>query len=195
MVRTVKHGLLGSCDDAQLVQVFQQLSEYQICPGIPDYEEIYQSLHHHPKQLQMVSIGPKVIRYESSKCLIWHMPTNQKSTALDRRHNMCIECKTLDKKLAKEAQAAALVTEMQKSARTHPSSNYPLGLLSPASQKSRVRKLMQEQKTILQKVNKYSSTAVTLDDDQDNEMAAIVHIINTDPDLHAEPDELFLEAD
>lgn len=195
MTRTVQHGLLGSCDDEQLLQVLQQLCEYQMCPGIPDYEEAYQSLRHHPKQLQMISIGNKVIRYESSKCLIWHMPTNRKSTPLDRRHNMCIECKTLDKKLTKEAQAAAFVTETQKAARTLPSSNYPFSLLSPASQKSRVRKLMQERKTIVQKVNKYSSTAVTLDDDQDKEMAAIVHTINTDPDLHSELDELFLEAD
>lgn len=105
------------------------------------------------------------------------------------------ECRALDRHLQQDASTAAKVSCETKIARTLPSSNYPFSYLSPASQKVRVRKLMQEQKMFSQQIAKYSCFSVTLDDEQVKQMSEIVATVEENPDLRTQLDEVLLKVD
>ena len=66
---------------------------------------------------------------------------------------------------------------MQKLARTLPSSNYPLSKLSPASQKKRVTKVIEERKNLVQKLNKLQPFECYINDRQHNELIQLVSAI------------------
>lgn len=51
--------------------------------------------------------------------------------------------------------------------------------LSPSSQKVRVRRLMRERKALLECIEKYACTRVTLDDEQDKELQIISSTIDS----------------
>ena len=53
---------------------------------------------------------------------------------------MCTPCKVLDQILRNEEKTSATLSPEEKIMCTFPSSNYPLSLLSPASQRVRLRK-------------------------------------------------------
>ena len=124
---------------------------------------------------------------------MWHK--SRRMSLLDRRHNMCPECKFLDSHLRQDAKRAAAVSSSVRTARTLPSSTYPISHLSPASQKTRTRRLTRERKHLAEQLSKYSSMCISLDQ-QDEEMAQTIHVDGT-PDstkqLHVHG--LFVEAD
>ena len=199
VIRTSKLCVLRDSSDVELDNLLQQMlpdSEFAVCPGIADFEERYSAdVHRAPQSLRKLTVGEQVLRYESSKCQLWHKTTDQKFTALDRHSKMCSACKALDRTLGREATVSAAVSLEQKIARTHPSSNYPLSQLSPASQKVRVRRLMDERKALNIKLRRFDHLCASLDDGQSDELSAVVQTIEHSQSFRAELDEIFLEAD
>ena len=68
-------------------------------------------------------------------------------------------------------------TEVQRIARTLPSSNYPLSKLSLASQKKRVTKVIEERKNLVQKLNKLQPFECGINDHQHSELLQVVSAI------------------
>ena len=199
VIRTVHQVALRCHDDEILFKLLQQMlpkSKYAVCPGIPDYIERYSALIRHPvKCLRKISIGDELLRCESASCLLWHIPTDQRSILGERLFNVCAHYKNVDRLLAKDAAAAATSSLDTKIARTLPTSNYPLEMLSPASQKARMRRIMKDRKNLNAKLDKYSKSCISLSDEQDSELSAVVSAINKNLSMRSELDEVFLEAD
>lgn len=197
VVCTVQQVALRCHDDESLFKLLQQMLpklKYAVCPGIPDYIERYSAFSHHPvKCLRKVSVGDEILRCESVCCLLWHMPTDQRSIPGEQLFNVCAHCRNVDRLLAKDVAAAS--SSDTKIARTLPTSNYPLEMLSPASQKARMRRIMKDRKNLNAKLDKYSKLCISLTDEQDSELSAVVSKINKNPSMRSELDEVFLEAD
>ena len=199
VVHTVHQIALRCHDDEGLFKLLQQMlpkSKYAVCPGIPHYVERYSALVRHTvKCLRKITLGDESLRCESVCCLLWHVPTDQRSIPGERLFNVCAHCKSVDRLLAKDAAAAAACTSDTRIARTLPTSNYPIEMLSPASQKAWMRRIIKNRKNFNAKLDKYSKLCVSLTDEQDNELSAVVSKINKNPPMRSELDEIFLEAD
>ena len=199
VVRTVKQVVLRCHDDENLFRLIQQMlpkSKYAVCPGITDYVERYSVLVRHPiKCLRKITVGDQILRCESVCCLLWHIPMDQRSIPGERLFNVCVHCKNVDRLLAKDAVAAAASTSDTRLSRTLPTSNYPLQMLSPASQIARMRRIMKDRKNLNAKLDKYSKLCISVSDEQDSELSAVVSTINNSPCIRSELDEVFLEAD
>ena len=86
-------------------------SSFAVCPGIADFKERYSAdVRHAPKGLQTVTVGEQVLRYESTKCRLWHKITRRKYAAFDRLSGMCDACKALDRLVGQDATSAAYRT-------------------------------------------------------------------------------------
>ncbi len=198
VVRTVQRGLLAR-DLSNLDTLLDQMlpdSGYVVCPGIRWYDQCYaDDIRYSPKGLRKIAVGEKNIRHESDKCHLWHKASNQKMTIFDRRYNLCNACKALEGHLVQTAREESKVSPGSRMIRTLPSSSYPMHLLSPASQKTRVRRVLRERKHLHERIGKYSHVCVTLDDQQDQEMAEITRVIDGTPELREQLNGLFLEAD
>ena len=181
----VRNVTAGVCNEAsQLYPLVQQLlpgSGYIICPGIHDYSDRYsqQVRYCQFKSLQTIKIGDKAVCYELINCRLWHKLPEVKGKTASRRHNMCNECKEIDLVVSRKANRESKVPQAQKAFRTSTGSNYPVFWLSPSSQKVRVRRLMRERKALLERIEKYACTRVTLDDEQDKELQIISSTIDS----------------
>lgn len=80
---------------------------------------------------------------------------------------------------------AAEVSGETKIPHTLPSSNYPFIYFSPTSQKVRARKLTEEWKNLNKQTAKFSNLSVTLDNEQDKQMAEIVATVEGIEDLRS----------
>ncbi len=147
-------------------------SGYAVCPGIRDYDRCFAAeIRYSPKGVRKIAVGEKILRHESDKCHLWHKTSNQKMNIFDRHYNLCNACKVLEAHLVHTAREASKVSPRSRMIRTLPSSSYPMNLFSPASQKTRVRRIRRERKHLHERIGKYSNACVTLDDQQDEEMA------------------------
>ena len=194
VVQTVCTVFVQSCDDKSFISLLQQIlpgSSYTVCPGIADFRQRYSAIHRDVQGLQKICVGAAVLKYESEKCLKWHIPANQKVLASDRTFNMCIQCKNLDCRLAKNLAATLTLSTPEKIARALPGSHCPLAYLSPASQKVRIRRLQTERRTLAHKLKKYDHLSVSLCSEQ-TELCGVVDVINGD---QTELYEILLEAD
>ena len=197
----IRNVTAGACDEAsQLYPLVQQLlpdSGYVICSGILDYNDRYglQVRHCQFQNLQIIKIGDKAVRYESVDCQLWHKFPEVKGKIASRRLNMCNECKAIDLVVSRKANRESKVPQAQKAFRTSTGSNYPVFWLSPSSQKVRVRRLMRERKALLERIEKYACTRITLDDEQDKEVRTLTSTIDSNDALRGELDEIFMEAD
>lgn len=197
LVRTVHTTFVHGSSDESFVALLQQMlptSPYVPCPGIVDCCQQYGAIHRDVHGLQKICNGSTVLRYESEQCLKWHVPTNQKTRQGSRTYNMCVQCKLLDNRLAKNV-ATHMVSTPEKIARTLPSSHFPMTYLSPASQKVRIRRLQTERKNLAKKIKKYDHFSVSLGSEQTADLSNIVSIINNDQCIRSELDEILLEAD
>lgn len=68
-------------------------------------------------------------------------------------------------------------------------------MLSPASQKARMHRIMKDRKNLNAKLDKYSKLCISLTDEQDSELSAVVSMINKSQSMRSELDEVFLQAD
>ena len=194
VVRVVSAGVYETSE--QLDPFLQQLlpdSGYTVCPGIVNYDELFAAVRHTHQNLQTIKVGEKVVRHESVKCMLWHKPEGKQKRLFDRKKGMCAECKSFDYQMTREVKRAT--QSEPKVARTASSSNYPFTYLSPASQKVRARNLMRERKTLMQRIQKYASLCVPLDDEQSEEMSSLTQAIDGNPEFREELNNIFLEAD
>ena len=162
LVRTVHATFVQGSADESFIALLQQIlptSPYGLCPGIADYCQQYGAIHRDVQGLQKICNGSTVLRYESELCSKWHVPANQKTRLGNRTYNMCVQCKILDSRLAKNV-ATHMVSTPEKIARTLPSSHFPMTYLSPASQKVRIRRLQTERKNLAQRLSIKTSAFV-----------------------------------
>ena len=128
IVRTAQRGVLKGVDDPQLDRVLEQMlpaSGYVICRGITDFKSLYgEHILSQPKGLCTVSVGNQQIHCESKKCLLWHK-CSSKSNVLERRYNMCSECKRLDHTLKLALKKNAAVSSTDTLPPTHPKDSGP----------------------------------------------------------------------
>lgn len=68
-------------------------------------------------------------------------------------------------------------------------------MLSHASQKARIHRIMKDRKNLNAKPDKYSKLCISLTDEQDSELSAVVSKINKSQSMRSELDEVFLQAD
>ena len=68
-------------------------------------------------------------------------------------------------------------------------------MLSHASQKARIHRIMKDRKNLNAKPDKYSKLCISLTDEQDSELSAVVSMINKSQSMRSELDEVFLQAD
>lgn len=59
-----------------------------MCPGIADFSQQYSAIHGDVQGLRKICVSTAVIKYESEKCLKWHIPQNQKVLPSDRTFNV-----------------------------------------------------------------------------------------------------------
>ena len=146
-----------------MVNLICEKGGYVLCPGLkPSFYEDKTAVVGYDREGVRVFTFP-VKRYESSKCLLWHCPTNKRTktgkihthvqtkgfTLLLRivghdLHDVCSECKKEAKRLTESAERAVLVSVEEKDERLNPTFKYPLAKLSPCSKVERINRLKRE---------------------------------------------------
>ena len=64
-----------------------------LCPGFPvdGYRDRFNVIRFHMRGVRVIK--DPVERYESENCLVWHIPSNQKTKVCHTLHNVCDNCK------------------------------------------------------------------------------------------------------
>ena len=156
-------------------------SEYKFCPGIdPDvYVSTYFSkIRYHVKTVRHLEVPFN--RVDSIHCLLWHKLARNMLFEKDLESVPCKACKTLINNLNQRLKTA--VTSPVRAKRQQPTSRCPLKYMSPASQKKRKENVQQDRSRNTKLLQKYSHTEVTLDDDQHEELSALVNAIDEQED-------------
>ena len=109
-------------------------------------------------------------RVDSINCLLWHKLARNMLFEKELESVPCKDCKTLINNLNQRLKTAvtSLVIEQKDN------NQY----MSPASQKKRKENVQQDRSRNLKLLQKYSHTEVTLDDDQHEELSALVNAID-----------------
>ena len=152
--------------------------EFKFCPGIDpqEYQEKYFSkIKYDVKQLRR-SDHP-FNRIDSSNCLLFHkLAKNAGILEKDLNCVLCTSCKHLVSDLNERLKTA--VSSSGKVKRQQPSSTCPLKYMSPTSQKRRKENSQRERDKHRAKLQKYSHTEITLDDEQHDELTKLVEAID-----------------
>ena len=143
-----------------------------MCPGIKEYPSEIRF-----KTKNLVEWGAPFNQKFSSSCSRWHIPNNSRQAVDSCSYNCCKQCKKLLHDIQQLVRRSEQTSEVQRIARTLPSSNYPLSKLSPASQKKRVTKVIEERKNLVQKLNKLQLFECNINDRQHNELIQLVSAI------------------
>ena len=166
----------GVCDGISDITIYlDQLlpsSGYVVCPGIKEYPSEIRF-----KTKNLVEWGAPFNQKFSSTCSRWHIPNNSRQAVGSSGYNCCKQCKKLLHDIQQLVHRSEQTTEVQRIARTLPSSNYPLSKLSPASQKKRVTKVIEERKNLVQKLNKLQPFECSINDRQHSELLQVVSAI------------------
>ena len=178
---------LGNISSVDGFLSMKRLASQAFCPGInvEVFSETYASVLRYESKSVRVATEP-FSRVDSPNCSMWHrLAKNASILEKDMDDVMCQPCKKMRSHLDQHVGASLAVTPTKKAARLEPSSRCPLSALSPAYL---MTEWAQDKKTI----RRYEHTEITLDDDQSDEMAEIVNVINgTSPDALSE---IFQEA-
>ena len=117
-------------------------------------------------------------RVDSPRCELWHkLAKNSSILEKDMEEVLCQPCKRMVSHLDQRVRSSTALSPIEKVARLDPSSRCPLAALSPSSRKKRKDNLLKER---YQYKKKYEHMDLTLDDEQNEQMANIVDIINRD---------------
>ena len=162
----------GLSDITMYLDQLLPCSGYVVCPGVKEYPP---EIRFRTKNL--VEWGAPFNQKFSSSCSRWHIPNNSRQAVDSCSYNCCKHCKKLLHDIQQLVHRSEQTTEVQKLARTLPSSNYPLSKLSPASQKKRVTKVIEERKNLVQKLNKLQPFECYINDRQHNELIQLVSAI------------------
>ena len=180
LLRTKDKGTM-TCEDElhHLCGMLSKSSGYKFCPGLNKaiYNDKYASiLRYDSKSVRLMS--EPFCRVDSPRCELWHkLAKNSSIFERDMEEVLCQPCKKMISHLDQRVRAATKVTPAEKVARLDPSSRCPLAVLSPNSRKKRKENLLKER---CQYKKKYEHIELTLDDEQNDEMAKIVEIIDRD---------------
>ena len=165
----------GTVDTGCFLSLLKQLpdSGYEICPGITSYppDVRFKTKHLH-------DWGEPFNRLDSDTCELWLIPNNSRQLPTNVLYNACKACKQLHHDIQQLVKRSATTSDAQKQARTLPSSNYGLKYLSPASQKCRVSRIIQEKKCLNVKVQSLEPFNCDLSDKQHAEMLMLVKELN-----------------
>ena len=176
-MRTKDKGTV-TCEDElhHLCGMLSKSSGYKFCPGLDKvvYNDKYASvLRYDSKSVRLMS--EPFCHMDSPRCELWHkLAKNSSIFERDMEEVLCQPCKMISH-FDQRVRAAASVTPAEKVARLDPSSRCPLAVPSPNSRKKRKENLLKEQYQY-----KYEHIELMLDDEQSDEMASIVEIINRD---------------
>lgn len=196
LLRTTETGNISSVDD--FLSVCEKISKsgnYKFCPGmnVKVFNETYTSVLRYESKSVRVATEP-FSRVDSPNCNMWHtLAKNASIFEKDMDDIMCQPCKKMRSHLDQRIRASLAVTPTKKASRLEPSSRCPLSALSSASVNKRRENLMSERARDKKTIRKYEHTEITLDDDQSDEMAEVVDVINSkSPDALSE---IFQEAE
>ena len=153
-------------------------SGYKFCPGLNKdvYSGIASSLRYDSKSVRLVT--EPFYRVDSPRCELWHrLAKNSSIFEKDMEEVLCQPCKKMLSHLDQRVRSSTMLSPSEKVARLDPSSRCPLAALSPSSRKKRKDNLLKER---YQYKKKYEHIELTLDEEQNQQMAGIVDIINRD---------------
>ncbi len=141
---TISEGVYRSPKDIELyLEQLLPLSGFVLCPGIKEYPE---EIRFQTKNL--CQWGMPFNRKFSATCYQWHVPCNYKQPHSSTAYDCWKPCKQLLHDINQLASRATTTTVGRKRARTFPSLNYHISSLSPASQKVRAKKTIDERKNM-----------------------------------------------
>lgn len=135
--------------------------------------DYYEVIRFHIKSVRITEFPFKWI--DSVNCtLLFQLAHNATAEEKSLKEVKCYPCKCLVSDLEHQKRRTASETPTRKVKRQHPSSRARMSYMSPASQTKR-RKLAQYERTSnIRKLQKYEENEVVLDDEQNDEMCAIV---------------------
>ena len=177
MMRKWESGSLASGEDlASLCVKFSSKSEYKFCPGLnpEQYEtEYYAVIRFHIKSVRRSEFP--VARVDSVNCLQWFKlapnATRNEKAATEVR---CKSCKRLVLDLDCQKRRTIAESPSRKVKRQSASSKARLCYMSPASQLKRHQNVQYARNLCNRKLAKYGESEVTLNEEQNSEMCAIV---------------------
>ena len=177
---SVQAGTIESLDNARpVINMVSQNASYKFCPGL-EYQHYF-------------DFYVKVIRFHISTVRLWQRPFQRVDSIHcillhQLAHNatmeeksqyvvLCKQCKRLRALLNHQQNRSSKVDPSTKLQRQQPSSNYKLKHLSPASAQKRKKATQRERSADKAKLAKYEHLDVTLDDDQNDELNAVIEKI------------------
>ena len=193
LMRLWKEGELESIQDVfELCSIFSYKSQYKFCPGInPDY---YEDQYHQPIRFHIKSVRQchfPFSRVDSVNCKLWFLlASNAAVTEKTASEVKCSACKRLIHDLTLQKKRTLGESPSRKFKRQLPSSRARLQYMSPFSQQKRKQFAQYQRSSSLQKLGKLEESEVVLDDEQNEEMCAIVEAVQPD-----ELEKLFQEGD
>lgn len=177
MMRKCESGSLARGEDlATLCIKFSRKVKYKFCPGLnpEQYEtEYYAAIQFHIKSLRRSEFP--FTRVDSMNCLLWfklapNAIVNEKASMEVR----CKSCKRLVLDLECQKRRTISESPSRKVKQQSASSKARLCYMSPASQLKRHQNIQYARSLSAQKLAKYGENEVTLSEEQNSEMCAIV---------------------
>ena len=194
LYHTVSSGPIDADILSFLLSQLVPSSEYAVCPGIGAYppEVRFKTKH-------LRDWGQPFFRLDADTCPLWHIPSNACQLPTSSLYNACKHCKTLQHDIQVLARRVSSTADETKALRTAVSSNYGMKFLSPASQKRRISRNVQERKQLMMKMTANTVFDCELNDKQHAEMLQVVRELNRNAraidDLCAEGDRLLGSTD
>ena len=183
MKKLISGTLMKSVRDVkELCRQFRAGSGYKFCPGIdPKY---YNSHYFETIRFDIKSVrktAEPFARVDSVNCNLWFLLASNATAAEKASMEVhCTACKRLIHYLNCQRRRTLAESPSRKLKRQLSSSRARLSYMSPASQNKRKCHAQSERSNLLRKLEKCSESDVTLNDEQHDEMCAIVESIRTE---------------
>ena len=193
LMRSWKVGEVKSVEDViELCHDFSNKSQYKFCPGINphDYEEEYHKvIRFHIKTVRLCHFP--FMRVDSINCKLWFIPAlNIPVVEKTSSEVKCPACKRLIHDLNYQKKKTVAESPSRKIQRQLPSSRARLQYMSPLSQQKRKQYAQYERTNSIRKLARYEDSELVLNDEQNEEMCAIVEAVQTE-----QMEKLFEEGD
>jgi len=183
LMRKWESGTLTSIEDLTMVCLkFSSKSEHKFCPGInpEDYEtEYFAAIRFHIASVRRMEFP--FARVDSVNCLLWfRLARNAKAIEKASIEVRCGPCKRLITDLEWQKRNTTSESPSRKRKRQNASSRARLSFMSPASQLKRRQNAQSARNTLTRKLANYEENEITLNEEQHNEMCAIVERTEND---------------
>ena len=180
LMRLWKEGELEHIRDVfELCSIFSNKSQYKFCPGIdPDY---YEKEYHQPIRFHIKSVRHchfPFSRIDSVNCKLWFLLASNATVEEKIGSEVkCSACKRLIHDLNLQKKRTLAESPGRKIKRQLPSSRARLLYMSPFSQQKRKQYGQYQRSSSLRKLGRFEESEVVLDDEQNEEMCAIVETV------------------